>query len=272
DAALSGTLTEKWKVEFTGTPSAPIAADGKVFVADVDAHTVHALNAGDGKVLWSYVAGGRVDSPPAYYNGLILFGSRDGWVHCLNAKDGALVWSFKDLPDKLVGAFGQLESAWPVNGSVLVEDDTVYFAAGRSSFLDGGIFIYALDPRTGVVKNSRRIYGPFDDETGFPAADKRATADPGSGFKSDIMVSDGDFLYVRHRAFNYDLTSAPEAKPHLIPSVGFIDGTPQHRTYWTFDTRLSWTKVSGIDTDIMVVDGSLFYGVQGFPTHRHSYF
>ncbi len=157
-ATISGKLSEKWKAEFTGTPSAPVVADGKVFLADVDAHTVHALSAASGKALWSYVAGGRVDSPPAYYKGLVLFGSRDGWTYCLRAADGKLAWKFKDLPDRLVGAFGQLESAWPVNGSVLVKDDTVYFAAGRSSFLDGGIFLYALDPHTGEVKNSRGVY------------------------------------------------------------------------------------------------------------------
>ena len=38
---------------------------------------------------------------------------------------------------------------WPVHGSVLVENDTVYFAAGRSSFLDGGIYLFGLDVATG---------------------------------------------------------------------------------------------------------------------------
>jgi len=271
-ARLSGRLTEKWKVQFAGTPSAPIAADGKVFAADVDAHTVYGLNAADGKILWSYVAGGRADSPPAYYRGLILFGSRDGWVYCLRADDGALVWRFKDLPDKLIGAFGQLESAWPVNGSVLVKDDTVYFSAGRSSFLDGGIFLYALNPRTGEVRHSRQVYGPFDAQTGFPATKSRADGAPGDGFKGDVMVSDGDLLYMRHKAFNVDLSTSSDAKPHLIPSAGFLDGTPQHRTYWTVNTTYGWTSIKGIDSDILAVDGTSCYGVQGFLTHRHSYF
>ena len=69
-----------------------------------------------------------------------------------------------------VGAFGQLESAWPVSGSVLVLDDQVYAAAGRSSFLDGGIFLYCLDPATGKLLKSRSAYGPFAEETGFPVA------------------------------------------------------------------------------------------------------
>lgn len=270
--AIPAKLTEKWNTAFTGTLSSPIVAGGKVFVANVDAHTVYALNAANGDVLWSYIAGGRVDSPPTYYKGLILFGSHDGWVYCLSADDGQLAWRFKDLPDKLIGAFGQIESAWPVNASVLVKDNTVYFSAGRSSFLDGGISIYALDPHTGKVKHSRRIYGPFDDENGFPATDSRSDANPGAGFKTDIMVADSDMLYIRHKAFTSDLTDASNPRPHLIPSAGFLDKTPHHRTYWTVNTKFSWTAVSGIDCDILAVDAEQYYGVQGFPTTRHSYF
>ncbi|MHC4629477.1 MAG: outer membrane protein assembly factor BamB family protein, partial [Planctomycetota bacterium] len=269
---LAAALAEKWKVTFTGIPSAPVSADGKVFVADVDAYTVYALNAGDGTTLWSYAAGGRVDSPPAYYKGLVLLGSRDGWIHCLRANDGALVWRFKDLPDKLIGAFGRLESAWPISASVLVKDDSVYFSAGRSSFLDGGIFLYALNAWTGRIKHTRQIYGPFDEENGFPATGSRTDSASGDGFKGDIMVSDRKLLYLRHKAFNADLTTSPNARPHLIPSAAFLDDTPQHRTYWTVDTTYSWTAVRGVDSDILAVDGNLCYGVLGFRTQRHSYF
>ena len=45
-------------------------------------------------------------------------------------------------------AYEQIESAWPVSGSVLMEQDTVYCAAGRSAFLDGGLRLLRLDPQT----------------------------------------------------------------------------------------------------------------------------
>ncbi|KPK41737.1 MAG: hypothetical protein AMK72_14955 [Planctomycetes bacterium SM23_25] len=255
-----------WKAKLKTAASAPVVAAGKVFVADIHAHTVHALSAADGRSVWSYVAGGRVDSPPTSYRGLVLFGSRDGWVHCLRASDGALVWRFKDLPDRLIGAFGQLESAWPVSGSVLVEGGIAYFAAGRSSFLDGGVFLYGLNPETGAVVHSRQVYGPFDEGTGFPAAANQ-------GCKADILVTDGVRLYMRHKAFNPDLTDAGSAGAHLIPSAGFTDGSPQHRTYWTVGTGFSGkTAVRPPSGDILVTDGRRFYEVRGFPVHRHSYF
>jgi hypothetical protein len=46
-------------------------------------------------------------------------------------------------------AWEQLESAWPVHGSVLVHDGVVYCTAGRSLFLDGGIRFLKLDAMTG---------------------------------------------------------------------------------------------------------------------------
>ena len=57
----------------------------KVLVASIDTHTVHALNAESGESLWSYVAAGRVDTPPTLWQGRAIFGCRSGWVYCLRA-------------------------------------------------------------------------------------------------------------------------------------------------------------------------------------------
>ncbi|NQT87392.1 PQQ-binding-like beta-propeller repeat protein, partial [bacterium] len=265
-AKVAAAPTLRWEAKLGTTPSAPVVAGGRVFVADVDAHTLVALDAATGAVAWSYVAGGRIDSPPTHHKGHLLFGSRDGWVHCLRAADGALAWRFKDLPDRLVGAFGQLESAWPVCGSVLALDDTAYFAAGRSSFLDGGIFLYGLDPATGKVKHSRQVYGPFAKDTGFPAVGH-------TGSRTDILVTDGKLLYMRHKAFNPDLADAGAPRPHVLPSAGFLEDNVQHRTYWTISARpLAFTAVRGASGDILVTDGKDCYEVRGFPVQRHSYF
>jgi len=142
-------LTKRWETKVGARASAPVIAGGMVFAADVDGHSVCALSAVDGKIAWRFVAEGRVDSPPTYYQGLLLFGSRDGSAYCLRAADGALAWRFVPLERRLICAYGQPESAWPICGSVLVRDGLVYLAAGRNSFPDGGIVLYALAPRTG---------------------------------------------------------------------------------------------------------------------------
>ena len=51
--------------------------------------------------------------------------------------------------DERIVAYGQVESPWPVPGSVLVVNDVLYFAAGRQPLADGGILVFALQPDSG---------------------------------------------------------------------------------------------------------------------------
>ena len=259
--------------------SAPVIAAGKVFVADVDAHTVLALDADTGRVAWRYTAGARIDSPPTYYQGRLLFGSRDGWVYCLRATDGALAWRFKDLPDdRWIMAYGKPESAWPVCGSVLLLNDTVYFAAGRNSFLDGGIWIYGLDPDTGRVIHRRHMYGPYGND-GFPIIGGASYVGNGiQGFKNDVLLTDGKYLYLRHQPFNLDLSPLPADQtppPHLIANPGFLESIPQHRSFWTINSALLYDIPTGntaVHGDILAMDGNKYYEVRGYTPGRTNSF
>jgi len=267
-------LKPRWQAKLTTRASAPVIARGKVFLADIDAHAVVSLDAADGRELWRYTAGGRVDSPPTYYRGLLLFGSRDGWVYCLRASDGELAWKFRGLPDRKICAYEQIESAWPVNGSILVRDNIAYFAAGRNSFMGGGIFMFALDPHTGRVVHERHMYGPHG-ENGFPIAMSKLGL---RGFKPDIFFCDEELLYLRQQAFRPDLHPlAPSevTRPHLIPSPGFLEAIPHHRSFWTIDTTLRYDIPTGsgpIHGDILVMDGKRFYEVRGYKPGRASNF
>ncbi|MHC4579995.1 MAG: outer membrane protein assembly factor BamB family protein, partial [Planctomycetota bacterium] len=148
--AIPAKLERAWSRDIGGKLTSPVISAGKVFLASVETHTVHATDAVSGRQLWEYTAGGRVDSPPTIYEGRVLFGSADGWVYCLDASDGALAWRFLAAPmDQRLNSFGQVESVWPVHGSVLIEDDVLYCVAGRSMFLDGGLHMWRLDPKTG---------------------------------------------------------------------------------------------------------------------------
>jgi len=271
-------LAKRWEVKVGRRASAPVVAAGRLFAADVDGHAVCAVDVADGEVVWRFLAEGRVDSPPTYYQGVVLFGSRDGSVYCLRASDGALVWRFRPLERRVICAYGQLESAWPICGSVLVRDGLVYFSAGRNSFTDGGIFLYALEPHSGNVVHRSRVYGPFG-EDGFPI-DNRAVVNGMSieGFKSDVFIADDELLYLRHQPFKPDLTrvALQEVKrPHLIPSHGFLESIPQHRSFWTIDTLLHYdipTGAGGVHGDILVIDGERFYEVRGYPPGRTEWF
>ena len=273
---VTGKLRPIWKIKLPSLPTASTVVGDLVYVAARDSHTLYALSRKTGATLWTYTAGGRIDSPPTFHRGLLLFGSRDGWVHSVRAADGVLSWKFCDLPgQRLMSADGQLESVWPINGAVMIRKGLAYFAAGRSSFLDGGIIAYALNPLTGEVVHRRQVGGPYA-ENGFPIVGKRNTRI--EGFKGGIFSSVGDLLYIRHQAFQPDLTPVPLSRltqGHLIASGGFLDDTPQHRTYWTIDTDLCYgpntgTPGAGPKGDILVMDGDVFYEIRGYLPGRHS--
>ena len=141
-----------------GPISAPVISGGRVFVARGDAHEVIALSAGDGKELWRYTARGRVDTPPTIYRGLALFGCHAGYVYALRVDSGELAWEFRAAPvDERIVAYGQVESPWPVPGSVLVRKDTAYFVAGRQQLADGGVLVFAVDPLSGEKRWVHRL-------------------------------------------------------------------------------------------------------------------
>ena len=155
-----GTIAEDWRANYftRGPLGPPVVAAGLVYVARPDAHQVVALEASTGRVRWTFTANGRVDTAPTIHRGLCLLGCKSGWVYCLRADNGALVWRLRAAPlDQRIVAYGQLESPWPVPGSVLVIDDVAYFAAGRQPLADGGILVFAVEPASGNVRWVRRI-------------------------------------------------------------------------------------------------------------------
>jgi hypothetical protein len=199
-----------------------------VLVAETDHHTLHALSSVDGKSVWTFVADGRIDSPPTLSSGRCLFGTRNGFVYCLRASDGAMIWRFRAAPqDRRVVAYEQLESAWPVHGSVLVDGDTIYVAAGRSARMDGGIRIHALDVRTGelVRKVDVRMTG------GGGANVIRQSVLP------DILSIENDTVWMRGLGVNKNLAPVSD-EPHLFAPRGFLDDTWWHRTYWVYGTKV----------------------------------
>lgn len=148
-----------------GVLTAPVAVRGQIFVAAPDAHRVFALEMETGEVSWTFTAGGRVDSPPTILTSrtsseaLCVFGSRDGHVYALRASDGSLAWKFLAARTReLIVVRGQLESPWPVFGSVLVDRGDLVVTAGRQSAIDGGIAVYRLDFSTGARIWQTRLF------------------------------------------------------------------------------------------------------------------
>jgi outer membrane protein assembly factor BamB len=231
-------LSRAWRQPLGGTLSSPVVAAGKLFVARCDTHTIHALDAIDGRPVWSFTAGGPIDSPPTVAGGCVYFGSTDGFIYCLRAEDGALGWRYRAAPhtDQIV-ARGQLESAWPVHGSVLVRDGIVYAAAGRSSYLDGGIRLVRLSTQTGQLL-SETVIDHRDASTGFqPKGQVKGTNMPGA--LPDILSSEGESVFMRHSRFDLSGAPQPPVIPHLFSAAGFLEEEWWHRNYTMIGTMMN---------------------------------
>jgi outer membrane protein assembly factor BamB len=228
------------------------------------------MDSSNGDLIWTFTAGARIDSPPTIYNGLALFGCRDGWVYCINATDGKLCWRFRAAPqEQYIMVFDQVESAWPVPGSVLMLDDVAYIAAGRSSFLDGGVYLYGLNPRTGKKLYETKVDGPWPDvhkEVGRPFDME--------GTKSDILVSDGEKLFLFQMAFDKELNDITPLRAstlgdrivsrHLMATGGFLQEMWYDRTYWTYSNRwpgFYYSNAAPKAGQILVFDENTTYGL-----------
>ena len=147
-----------WSLRTGNLITAPTIAQRTAFVAEVDKGRLHALDIANGQSKWTFTASGRIDSPPTAYRGLCLFGAHDGYVYCLDAKTGKLAWKFRAAPvERRIVAFGSVESAWPVAGSVLIQNDVAFVAAGRAPDADAGIEVHAIHPVSGQLLWSSRV-------------------------------------------------------------------------------------------------------------------
>jgi outer membrane protein assembly factor BamB len=256
---LPGKMKQAWRTELKGRLTQPIVAGGKVVLSAVDENTVFALDEKTGEVLWRRIVGGPVDSPPAIYRGMALFGSADGQVYCLRLSDGELVWRFLVAPaDVRSVAFDRVESLWPVHGSVLILDGVAYCSAGRSTWLDGGIDLYGLDPATGEVvcrthfesqhpkfqegkelataEHETRIDQNTTDYKTFLAFDRSDAFSMAGGAISDVLVSDGRNVFLHHVKFNAALKKQDHLSRHLFSTSSLLDDSESHRSHWVLGT------------------------------------
>jgi len=264
DTTIKHNLTFKWTKEFDGALSSVTASGNLTFVSDKESRYVHALNVSNGKPVWKFYAGARVDSPPTYSAGLVVFGAADGFVYCLNATNGELVWRFQAaLADHRHVAFGQLQSLWPCHGSVLIMDNIVYASAGQSSFLDGGIALYALDLKSGKILHKNLIKTKqIQNTTKMDTYNSR-------GALSDILVSDGEYIFMRQLKFDLKLKQLSKfhpyekgneaSAPRVQASSGFLDHAGNKRAFQGVSD--SWLgRYSSLRAQQVAVNGGIIFG------------
>jgi outer membrane protein assembly factor BamB len=259
---MDDTYEPAWKAALGGRLTQPVIAGGKVVVSSVESHTLYALDERTGEVVWRFLAGGRINSAPTLWNGRVLFGCNDGKVYCLDLNSGEVAWTFRAAPaERRLVARETLESAWPLNGSVLLLPDKasgrtrLYCVAGRSVFLDGGLRMLVLDAATGE-KLSESVMDRIDPETGEYLLDGHEWPPDSPTTIPDMLSLANGKIYMGQQPFGLDgkresihypsrgeykvfesgkgKRKQDTSRDHLFATTGLLDDQQWHRGAWYF--------------------------------------
>jgi outer membrane protein assembly factor BamB len=138
-----------------------------------------------GKVKWSFTTGNKIRSTPAYCNGVVYFGSDDGFLYALDANSGKLKWKFR--------------AAGAVSSSPAVYRNLVYIEAGDSTF-------HAVDAASGREK--------WKAQTGPPIpADPKIMSDGKWEYEHASPVIDGGTVYLGSADGNLYALEALSGRP-----------------------------------------------------------
>ena len=131
-------------------PLPPVAVGNLVFLAAEDG-SIRCLDAANGSAKWLAWTDGPILATPTIADGRLFVGSADGRVYAFEAASGKALWRYTAAPStEKVMVFGHLQSRWPVNSGILVQDGVAYAAAGMT--LQRGLHVVALDAATGTPK------------------------------------------------------------------------------------------------------------------------
>jgi len=131
---------------------------------------------------------------------------------------------------------------------------------------------YGLDPSTGAIKHRGRIEGPHRRVDG-----ERDLAFFVAGANSDVLVSEGDGIYMRQKKLTPQLEEvqpkllSPKGEAdvglHVFSTAGLLDGSYYNRTFWLYAKRWPGFQLAYQAPkcgQLLAVDGEATYAVKVF--------
>ncbi|MFT5326688.1 MAG: outer membrane protein assembly factor BamB [Planctomycetaceae bacterium] len=196
--ALPDGIKLAWQTEISSTelPTAPVAAGGLVFIADRTG-IVRAID-NSGKTVWKAYTAGPVYYPPSVAKDRVFVGCADGRVYAFAAKTGRPLWTFRVAPqDRWISVYDRLLSRWPVAGGVVIDNGTVYAAAGITHY--DGTYLVGLDAVTGQLTAHNDSSGKLSEQV-----------DSGISMQGNLQIVDGELRFLGggvYETARYDLAS-----------------------------------------------------------------
>lgn len=228
---------EIWKVQDNTDIGAGAVMSGNYVVYANTSGVVYALNASDGKQLWSYKTGGKIFSTPAVEGLSVVIGSTDGYIYSLDLKTGAVLWSVKCEKSVL--------------GSPTIYRGKVYIGASDGVFR-------ALD-----LKSGKKLWS-YDAVKGFVEA--KPFVD-----KEQVVIGDwANTLYSFHpNTGKLQWTWSNKGSRMLSPAAvwpvkgeGKIFFTTPERVNYALDAKTGeqlWRKSGGRESIGLSPDGKQYY-------------
>ena len=210
-------------------PTAPVTAGGMVFVADRSG-AIRGFDH-DGQLVWTTYTAGPIYYPPTIDHDRLYVGSADGRVYALAARDGRFLWSYRVGPaDYWIPVYDRLLSAWPVSGGIVVDNGTVYAAAGIAHY--DGTHVVALDALDGRLKASNRNSGTLEQEV-----------NNGISMQGNLTIVDGELRFLAggvYETARYDLQSlrclnTPKSQVTSQYRTAFYPYYPEYGKYVSLD-------------------------------------
>ncbi len=191
---------------------------------------VYALDARTGAMKWRFRTGDVVHASPALANGLLYVGSWDTYFYALDAVTGKEKWRFKTGEDP------QFHNQVGIPSSPTVVDGMVYFGCRDSN-------VYALDAATGQKKWAFSNHGSWVIASPVVQAGKLYFVTSDTGLMQALDAKSGAPLYSLNFQ-KWPLFSSPTIAGSML-YVGSFNGKllavdlDAHKTAWEFQTEAS---------------------------------
>ena len=167
-----------------------VGTDDTIYFGSSADDKVYALGATTGRLRWTFFTEGPIRLAPVVFEDRLYVGSDDGCIYCLSSDDGSLVWKYRVTEQNhMVPGNGRMISMWPVRAGLVVNEGTVYFAAGL--FPTQGTYLISLSADNGAELWKHKVN--ISPQGYMLASDERLYVPTGRTEPAMFARSDGKF-------------------------------------------------------------------------------